>query len=380
MKSISMTRMEINLDNLLHNYQELVKHVAPSEVVPVVKSEAYGHGAVPIARALQAVGCGHMAVAMVDEGIQLRKAGITGEIMLLGVTLPEQFTTIAEYELTPTLPDVERMEAWAALAKQLGRKLPYHLKVDIGLGRLGFLPEDAETALAAVKALPELELRGISSHLSWPEGTEVHNAKEFARYQEFCQPFLAELPQVPRHLAASQAVLRHRHMFFDLVRVGGLVYGFKYDCPTSLDLRPVLTYKTKVGQVKMLPTGWGIGYDLQHIVEQPTRVALLPLGWSDGVGSTHVYKAKFLVRGHFAPLVGICTDFCMLDVTDIPEVTAGDEVVLVGEQGENSVTVIELAEAGGISTSQLLGRASLRVPRVFIRDGKEVEELSILSH
>ncbi len=380
MKSTSLTRMEINLDDVVHNYRQVIKQVAPAEVVPVVKSEAYGHGAVPLSRVLQTAGCQHFAVAMVDEGIELRLAGISGEIMVLGVTLPEQFSAMVEHRLTPSLPDRERIQAWASLARSSGRRLAYHLKVDVGLGRLGFMPEQAEEALQIAKEFSDvLTLRGIHSHLSYPEGAKEHNERELARYQQFCQPFLTEFPQVARHLAASQAVLRHPQMYFDLVRVGGLIFGFPYGYPTEMDLRPVLTYRTKVGQVKTLPTGWGIGYDLENVVQQETRIALLPLGWVDGIGSTHVGKASFLVRGQLARLVGICTDFSMLDVTEIPDVAVGDEVILVGQQGEHSQDVIQLARAGGISTSQLLGRAALRVPRVYIQNGQEISELSILS-
>ncbi len=168
-------------------------------------------------------------------------------------------------------------------------------------------------------------------------------------------------------------------MYFDLVRVGGLIYGFAYDYPNSLDLKPVLTYRTRVGQVKTLPAGWGIGYDLEHVVQQPTRVALLPLGWADVVGSTHVGNVSFLVRGQWARLVGICTDFAMLDVTDLPEVAVGDEVILIGEQDGKRQTVMQLAKAGKVSTSQLLGRTALRVPRVYLQNGQPQCELSILS-
>lgn len=380
MHSTSVTRMEINLDHLVHNYHELTKYVAPAELVPVVKSEAYGHGAVQVSLALQAAGCRHFAVAMVDEGVQLRRARIAGEIMILGVTLPEQFEALAEFSLTPSLAGVEPMRAWASVARRLGRRLPYHIKLDVGLGRLGFLPEEAPTAFASAKELRDvLDLRGLSSHLSCPEGSKEHNAVEFERYRQFCSPFLTEFPGVARHLAASEAVLHHPEIFFELVRVGGLLYGFDYGVETALDLKPVLTYGTKIGQVKVLPPGWGIGYGLTHIVQQPTKVALLPVGWSDGAGKTHLDKAQYLVRGRFARLVGICTDFSMLDVTDIPGVVAGDEVVLVGEQGGQTQGVMQLARSGGISPSQFLGRTALRVPRVFIQNGEEQAELSILS-
>ncbi|HBK86765.1 MAG TPA: alanine racemase [Firmicutes bacterium] len=379
MRTSNVTKIEINLDNLLHNYHALIKYVGKAEVVPVIKSEAYGHGAVPIARALAEAGCRHMAIAMVDEGVQLRLAGISAEIMVLGVTLPEQYAILAEYDLTPTLNSCENLRAWAETARRVGRQLPFHLKVDIGLGRLGFLPEQAHEALQTINGLPEIKLRGISSHLSHPEGTAEHNAREFERYQLFCEPFSAAYPHVARHLAASEAILRHPHMYFDLVRVGGLLYGFDYDYPTSLTLKPVLSYSSKVGQVKTLQPGWGVGYGIDRLVQKPTRVALLPLGWSDGLSKNHIGKAQALIRGQFATLIGICTDFTMFDITHIPEATAGDEAVLVGSQGDKQQTIMQLAHAGGMSASELLGSTALRVARVYTRGQQVQEELSIIS-
>ncbi|NLW16300.1 MAG: alanine racemase [Firmicutes bacterium] len=375
----NVTKMEINLGHLLHNYQQLVQYVAPAEVVPVIKSEAYGHGAVPVAKELQAAGCKHMAIALVDDGIQLRQAGIRGEIMVLGVTLPEQFTTLAAYELTPSLGTLDSLRAWATLARSLGRQLPFHLKVDIGLGRLGFLPEQAEEVLATLRELPAIRLRGISSHLSDPEASEEHNRCEFERFQRFCQTLVAEFPQASRHIAASEALLRYPQMFLDLVRVGGLLYGFDYDYPTTLDLKPVLSYTSKVGQVKWLPSGWGLGYGVERQLKQATRVALLPLGWSDGLSKTHIGRGRALIRGQFATLIGICTDFSMFDVTHIKDVAVGDEVVLVGKQADKQQTIMQLAHAGGMSASELLGSTALRVARIYTKNGEAQRKLSILS-
>lgn len=379
MPTSNVTRIEINLDHLLHNYRELVKHVGRAEVVPVIKSEAYGHGAVPLARVLQEVGCKHLAIAMIDEGIQLRQAGITAEIMVLGVTLPEQFPVMAQYELTPSLNSGESLRAWAGQARQLRRQLPFHLKLDIGLGRLGFLPEQALETLQTLRALPEIKMRGISSHLSDPEGSLEHNKREFDRFQQFCQPFLTEYPQAVRHLAASEAILRHPHTYFDLVRVGGLLYGFDYDYPTTLALKPILTYTSKVGQVKMLPAGWGVGYGVERQLTRATRVALLPLGWSDGLSKTHIGKARALIRGQYATLIGICTDFTMFDVTHIADVMVGDEVVLVGQQGDKQQTIMQLAHGGDMSASELLGSTALRVARIYSKGGQIQTELSLLS-
>lgn len=379
MRTSNVTRMDVNLDNLLHNYRQLVGHVGQAEVVPVIKSEAYGHGAVPVARVLQAAGCKHMAIAMVDEGIQLRRSGITAEIMVLGVTLPEQFPAMAKYALTPSLGSCNNLRLWAAHAQQIGKRLPFHLKLDVGLGRLGVFPEQAEEVLQTLRGLPEIELRGISSHLSDPEACAEHNERELQRFLKFCQPFLAEYPQVARHLAASEAVLRYPHMYFDLVRLGGLLYGFDYSYPTTLALKPVLSYYSKVGQVKWLQPGWGVGYGITRQLKQATKVALVPLGWSDGLSKAHIGNANAIIRGQFAPLIGICTDFTMFDVTDIGNVSTGDEVVLVGQQGEREQGILQLAHAGAMSASELLGSTALRVARTYIKDGQPQSELSILS-
>ncbi len=372
--------MEISLDNLLFNYQQIKQHVGPAEVVPVLKNNAYGHGAIPLAKALQNAGCDHLAVAMVDEGIQLRRAGITAEIMVLGVTLLQQLPVMVEYGLTPSIGNMDVLRQWAQLAEESGRQLPVHLAVDVGLGRLGFQPEQANEVLALVRELPQLEIRGIRTHLSHPAGGRELNDEEFARFQQFCEPFLPEYPHLVRHLAASKAVLLYPHMYLDLVRVGGILYGFKYDyCPATLQLKPVLSYSTRVGQVKTLPPGWGVGYGRSYVVQKPTRVALLPIGWSDGLYNQHIGKAQMLVGGEFATLIGACTDFAMLDVTHLPQVKAGDEVVIIGTQGSRSQSVDEFASAAEVTPSQLLGRTSLRVTRLYTKGGVVQEELSILS-
>lgn len=379
METNNVTKMEVNLDNLLHNYRQLVRHVGQAEVVPVIKSEAYGHGAVPVAQALEAAGCKHMAIAMVDEGIQLRRAGVKAEIMVLGVTLPEQFPALAQHGLTPSLGSCENLQLWAARAQQTETKLPFHLKLDIGLGRLGVLPEQIVEVLQTLRGLPQIELRGVSSHLSDPEACAEHNERELHRFHEFCRRILEEYPQAVRHLAASEAVLRYPHMYFDLVRVGGLLYGFDYNYPTNLDLKPVLTYSSKVGQVKWLQPGWGVGYGITRQLQQATKVALVPLGWSDGLSKNHIGNARALIQGQSATLIGICTDFTMFDVTNIDDVAAGDEVVLVGRQGEQQQGILQLAHAGAMSASELLGSTTLRVARVYMQDGQAQSELSILS-
>lgn len=379
MRQEVVTSMNVNLDAVIHNYHEVCKHAAPATVFAVVKSEAYGHGSVPVSLALQAIGCEHFAVAMVDEGIQLRRAGIKGEILIMGATMPVQFAAMAEHNLVPVLPDVERMQQWASLAKSSGKRLKYHIKVDVGLGRMGFMPEEGELAASAAASLCDIELVGISSHLSYPNGPLELNELELQRYNTFADAF-AWFPHVAKHLAASQAVARFKHMHMDIVRVGGLLYGFQHITDSELDLKPAMEFKTVVAQVRDLPAGWHIGYNLARVLEKPMRIALLPMGWTDGLASSQIGKAQLLIQGEPCTLVGLCTDFAMVDISGVPDVSVGDEVVLVGRQGEHAITAIELGKAGGISTGQLLGKVSVRVPRSYTLNGQEHDELSILRY
>lgn len=379
MREELVNRIDIDLDNLLHNYQATKNHVAPAEVAAVVKSEAYGHGAVPVARALQEQGCRTFAVAFVDEGIQLRRNGIPGDILIMGATLPNQFRAMADFALTPVLADMERAEAWAQLAQQLDERLPYHIKSDVGLGRMGLMPEQGEEAAATARALDRhIELVGISSHLSYPSGDEELNLSEYQKFMDFCAPF-EDFEGLQRHLAASQAAARFESMHLEMVRIGGLLYGINHIEPAPLDLRPVLSYSTRVAQVKTLPAGWWIGYNGQHPVTEPTDVAVLPLGWTDGLASYHIGSTDLLVKGQPCPLVGTCTDFAMLDISRVSNVQVGDEVVLIGTQGDAAITAIELGKGAGMSTGQLLGKISLRVPRLYFSEGRCREELSILN-
>lgn len=380
MRPETVTRLEIDLDRLVNNYAAVCRYVPPAEVMAVVKSEAYGHGAVAVARALHKAGCRQYAVAMVDEGIQLRRAGLTGEIMVLGATLPTQFPAMAHHELTPVLPDVQRMQSWAQVAQSRGEQLPYHIKVDVGLGRMGFMPWQGEEAAQAAASLREsLRLMGISGHLSAPgTGGLEYNETEYRRYLEFAAPFETLLPGTPRHLASSQPAVRFRHMHLDLVRIGSLLYGLKSLPEGPPEVLPVMAFKTSVAQVKALPPGWHIGYDMAHRVEEETTVALLPLGWTDGLMTSQVEKADVLVRGRRCRLVGLCTDFAMVDVTGVPGAVVGDEAVIIGTQGDETIPASELARRGGVTTAQALGKISLRVPRLFIQGGKVTAELSIL--
>lgn len=389
--------MEVDLDQLVRNYQAVCADVAPAVVYAVVKSEAYGHGAIPVARALAAAGCGAFAVATVDEGIQLRRAGIQGEVLLMGATVPRQYDAVLQHRLTPVLPGAAAVPGWFEAARRAdlgGRRAGYHLEVDVGLGRMGDLPSEAPAAVQAVARAISMAgaggaagppagppaLLGILGHLSSPGGDEAVTQQEESRFAEFCQALLARWPGLVCHLAASQAVVRFPHLAGGgLVRVGGLLYGIQHLARPGLQLAPVMTYRTAVAQVRMLPAGWHIGYDHRWPVTAPMRMALLPLGWTDIFSSPMIGQAEVLIGGVRRRLVGLTTDFAMVDVSAGPAPQVGDEVVIIGTQGGHTITAIELGRRGGISTGQLLGKISLRVPRIYLRGGaRDEDELSIL--
>ncbi|HAI21607.1 MAG TPA: alanine racemase [Clostridiales bacterium UBA8153] len=370
-----LTKFEVNLDHLVENYHAVQRHVAPSEVVAVVKSEAYGHGALATSRALRRVGCRQFAVATVEEGIQLRRAGLDAGIMLIGPALPKQYPVLAEYRLVPLISEVAGMEELSRLALRLGRRLPYHIEVDVGLGRMGFLPgQGPVAAAAALRLAPTIQLEGVGSHLSAATASEEHNRLEYGRFVEFVSAFPAG---VRRHLAASSAAARFPHMHLEQVRVGGLLYGIKH-VTGGPEVTQVLSLKTTVALVKVLPPGWHIGYNFRHRVERETTVAVLSMGWSDGLMIAGVAKAGVLIRGAWCRLLGLCTDFAMVDTTGGPEVQVGDEVVVMGTQDSHTITPMELAQQCGVSTGELLGKIALRVPRLYLQGGECRDELSIL--
>lgn len=380
MRDEIVTRMEISLDHIVHNYRTVAAHVSPAVLVAVVKSEAYGHGASPVARALQAAGCTDFAIALVDEGVQLRRAGIGGRIIVMGATLPSQHRAMIAHGLTPVLPDLDHLAAWDEAARQAGQRLGYHLKVDVGLGRMGLLPEHGEEAARAVATTTSAELLGISGHLSAPEGPDELNQVEEERFHTFCRPILKVRPGAKRHLAASLATARYRRMHLDMVRIGALLYGIRHLPEHPLDLRAAMSFKTQVAQVKTLPAGWYVGYGMRLKLTRATRIALLPLGWTDIFSTAMRDRAGVLIQGEARPLIGLCTDFAMVDVSDGtgPAPSPGDEAVIIGTQGQASVSAVELGRTGDISTGQLLGKISLRVPRVYTLGGRECGELSIL--
>ena len=367
------TWAEISLPNLEHNYRALRAMLpAGCRFLGVVKANAYGHGAVPVAKKLEALGAEYLAVACLEEAKELREAGICAPILLLGYTPPECAAELLRHELTQTVYDLETARALSDAALAAGKRLRIHIKADTGMSRLGWLCggeglEDAAASIAAVCALPGLEAEGIYTHFANADSDEDYTMEQFTRFLDL----LAELERRGvtfqiRHCAASAAVLKYPCTHLDMVRPGVALYGH-YPDPSceGLDgpgLRPVMTLKTRVASVKRVPAGTPVSYGCTHVLERDTRLAALTIGYADGLPRLCSDRLEVWLGGRRAPVVGrICMDMCMVDATGL-DVRPGDEAEVFG----GHLPIEEAAALAGTIQYELLCAVSPRVPREYL--------------
>ncbi len=360
----------VDLSAVVHNLHEVRRVVGPEVAIcAVVKADAYGHGAVPVARALVGAGAAWLAVAALDEAVELRSAGIAAPILVLGGVAPQRAAEAAELRLA--------VVAWSAatlreLATALppGRKLAVHLKLDTGMHRYG-APEDELPELAAALESPALSAEGVMSHFACAD--EPGHPSVAAQIDAFRRGVerLAALGVRPRlrHLANSAGLLADPAAHFDMVRVGLLLYGCAPHpaLAAGLDLRPAMRLVTRVAQVKHIPAGDRVGYGWSFTARRPTTIAVLPVGYALGYPRALSNRAHVLVRGRRAPVVGaVSMDHVTLDVTDVPGVAPGDPVVLWGSDGNERIDVMELGALAGTIGYELLTGVSPRTPRVHL--------------
>lgn len=366
------TWAEIDLTRLARNYRALRALTDPEcRFMGVVKANAYGHGAVPVAQTLEALGAEYLSVACLDEALELREAGIQSPILIMGLTPPEYTGALLEHNITQTVGDVETAAALSAVAMAAGKPLTVHLKVDTGMSRLGLLCDEAHLLDAAESvrlawSLPGLRWEGIFTHFANADGDEAYTMRQFARFLDLLDILANGGISFPiRHCASSAAVLNYPCTHMDMIRPGIALYGhypapgMEYTCP----LEPVMTLKTRVAAVRDLPAGTAVSYGCTRVLERDSRVAVLPVGYADGYFRLFSDVLEVQIREGRAPLLGrVCMDMCMVDVTGIPGVVTGDEAVLYGDQ----VTVEAGAELAGTIQYELLCDVSPRVPRVYL--------------
>ena len=357
METFSFNRVEINIAALQHNLKNIQQTVGPQvKIMAVVKSDAYGHGMIECAKGLYQAGARTFGVAEVWEGVALRRAGLRGEIVVLLGGSSETYGEILDYNLTPVVYDIDFISGLSHEAARKNAEAKVHLKVDVGMGRLGVLPFEVESHISLIKRLPAVSLSGLLSHLPVADETE---ALEKTRKQIFLfKDLLNQLKtrksdSVVAHIANSAALIYFPEAHLDMIRPGISLYGYFPDASPAraktvapaLELQPVMSFKTRVIQVKELEAGCGISYGHTFITRRKSRIAILPVGYADGYLRKLSNKAEVLIRGRRAPVCGrVCMNATMVDITDLPPVDTGEEVVLLGRQGDAEIYADEIAQ------------------------------------
>ena len=367
------TWVEIDLSAIANNTRQVQSLVGPLvRILASLKADAYGHGALKVARTVLHNGASMLGVATVSEAMPLREAGIGAPILVFGYVPAWQMREAVRLGLTITLYSSESAQALSRAACTLGQAVKVHVKVDTGMGRLGIRAEQVTEVLELLHEiidLPGLELEGIFTHFAMADThDQTHARMQLARFQNVLQVVEKEhiRPSLV-HAANSAAILSLPEAYFDMVRPGVALYGLDPSPEVRLPVgfRPALSFKTQVAQVKIIPEGECISYGCAYITEQATRVAILPVGYADGFRRAPTNWGNVLIHGQEAPLLGrVCMDQSIVDVTHIPQVRAGDEVVLIGRQGSASLTAEQVAQRLGTINYEVVSEILARVPRV----------------
>ncbi|MFB3818764.1 MAG: alanine racemase [Candidatus Methylomirabilales bacterium] len=365
------TRAEIDLPALAANVETAKRLAGTAAVMAVVKADAYGHGAVPVARTALGAGATWLGVAIPEEGAALRQAGITAPILVLGPLAPAEAALPLAHDLDQCVSDLGQIEALRAAARAAGRTAHVHLKVDTGMGRVGFQPGEVARAAAVLRAAAGVRVRGLMTHFAEAEAEDpAHTRAQLACFDAAWQACRAAgLPVGLRHAANSAGLLLVPEARLDLVRPGILLYGYH---PRGAGgrgpaLQPVLRLRTAIRQLKDLPRGAAVSYGRTFVAPRDVRIALLPIGYADGWSRRLSNRGHVLVRGRRAPVVGrVCMDLTLVDVTDVPGAAVGDEVVLIGRQGGEAITADEVAALQGTISYEVLCGLGPRVPRTYL--------------
>lgn len=367
------TRVEVDLDRLAANFRAIRAHTGAA-VMPILKANAYGHGLVPVARFLEGLGADAFGVAVVEEGMELRRAGVRAPILVLGAVVEQQIPLFLRHDLTLTAPSIAKLRQIEAVAAREGRVARVHLKVDTGMERIGVHWYSARPFLEAALACRHLEIDGLYSHLATADEPDPAATREqIGRFAEVRDTLTRLSGSPPRcaHLAGSGASLQHPEATFDLVRAGLLLYGIypAAGIATAIHVAPVLRWTTRVVYFKVVRAGDPVSYGGTWSAEVDTRVVTLPIGYGDGYMRAMSGRAEVLIGGRRFPVIGrICMDQMMVALGDA-SAWNGDEVVLVGEQGQESIGVGDLAGWAGTIPWEILAGISLRVPRLYRQTG-----------
>jgi alanine racemase len=365
------TVAEVDLEALTFNYRQVRRRVPRGvAILGVVKANAYGHGALPVALKLQGLGVEYLGVAIADEGVELRKGGIKAPILVMGGLFEKEAERALAYGLTPVVFDKGSIDTLSKASEKQRKRAKIHLKVDTGMGRLGVPPGSWPALLQDLKRYPGIEVEGLLSHFSMTEDEEeaftVRQWSEFQKAVALARESGIRFKYV--HMANSANLTSCSSYCGNLVRPGIMLYGAYPSATyrTRIRLKPVLTLKTSIHFLKEVPPGARIGYGGTFTTKRRSLIATLPVGYADGYSHCLSNRGEVLVRKKRVPVVGrVCMDYTLVDVTDVPRVSVADEVVLIGKQGKESMTADEIAEKTDSIPYEVLCLIGQRVPRIY---------------
>ncbi|MCP3935250.1 MAG: alanine racemase [Actinomycetia bacterium] len=368
--AVRPTYCTVDLGALTRNITAIENHVGPaSQVMPVLKADAYGHGLALVVPHLEGLGVGRIAVAYVEEGIEARRLGFTGIVHVLGGAVESQIGLFLDHDLTFTVPSIDKLVQVATIAHQRGMKPAVHLKIDTGMERIGVHYQNAHAFFEQAYACDDLVVEGVFSHFANADSADLDDARRQLERFVGATDLLGDLAEPPiRHIANSGAIAQLPESHLDLVRPGVLTYGLYPSRETvrALGVEPVLSWMSTVVYFKVVAADSSVGYGSTWAPSRQTRVVTLPVGYGDGYPRAASNSAEVLIRGTRYPVVGrVCMDQTMIDIGDGTAYN-GDQVVLVGSQGQQSITVEDLADRCGTIPYEILTRITARVPRVGV--------------
>lgn len=388
MKKYQRIRAEISLDAIAHNFEEMRKRIRKdTKIIAVIKADGYGHGADAVARLIHDYDyIWGFAAATVEEAIALRKSGVTKPILILGLVFEEHFQELAAFDIRLTVSDMETAQKFAEAAAHTGKQALVHIALDTGMTRIGFSDtEESAEEIEKITQIPGLEIEGIFTHFARADEYDKSPALvQLSRYQHFVQLLKKRGIEIPLcHCSNSAGIMRISEANMDAVRAGITIYGVYPSDEVekeALDLIPAMELKSHVSYVKKVKPGTEVSYGGTFVTEKDTVIATIPVGYADGYPRTLSNKGWVLIHGKKAPILGrVCMDQFMVDVTHIPDVAKGDEVTLLGRDGEEWIDADTIGNLSGRFSYEFLCEISKRVPRIYIQNRKETGELSFFS-
>lgn len=369
---------EISLEALHHNFTEIKNYIPEgTRLCSVIKADGYGHGAIPVARELSEAGVDAFAVAASQEAVALRKNGINCDILVLGYTGVDDYFDMVKHDVIQTVFRMDMAKALSEVALQMNKKARIHIKIDTGMGRIGYMPtEESVDIIEAISKLPMIEIDGFFTHFARADEMDKGPSDlQRERFNDFIQ-MLDErgVRYNSLHMSNSAGLIDIHEAYFNMVRAGIALYGLYPSVDvnkSAVDLHPVLSLKSNVILVKDVPEGYPISYGARYVTDKVTRIATIPVGYGDGYPRSLTNKGRVLIRGQEAPILGsVCMDQFMVDVTEIDGVSEGDEVVLIGSSGDMNISVEEIAEHMGTINYEVVCQLGKRIPRVYMKNGR----------